>query len=135
MRYGHPSSTVPSTASSVAYVLQDDAGGDIFVQPARSMDSMAACWAAMDFSATGAYSPYTLTVKFYGPAGQLADPSNLRLTWNPADAVLTSSALQKVSKGTYQLDSRFGASGQKSFTVSYTLAGCSGESTAAVYVT
>jgi len=119
----------------VAYVLQDGAGGDIFVQPARSMDSMAACWAAMDFSATGAYSPYTLTVKFYGPAGQLADPTNLRLTWNPADAVLTSSTLRKVSTGTYQLDSRFGSAGLKTFTVSSTVAGCSAESMVTVQVT
>jgi len=118
----------------VAYVHQDGPGGNIFVRPAISMDSMAICWASMDFSATRAYSPYSLTVKFRGPGGELADPSNLRLTWSPADAVLTSSALRKVSTGTYQLDSRFGAPGQKSFTLSYTLAGCSGESTVVVYV-
>jgi len=119
----------------VAYVLQDGAGGDIFVQPARSMDSMASCWAAMDFSATRAYSPYTLTVKFYGPAGQLADPSSMRLTWNPADAVLTSGTLGKVSTGTYQLESRFGSAGLKTFTVSSSVAGCSAESTVTVQVT
>jgi len=95
---------------------------------------MASCWASMDFSATRAYSPYTLTVKFRGPGGELADPSEMRLTWGPADAVLTSSALRKVSMGTYQLDSRFGAPGLKSFTLSYSFAGCSGESTVAVQV-
>jgi len=88
-----------------------------------------------EISPSLAYSPYSLTVKFRGAGGELADPSNLRLTWSPADAVLTSSALQKVSTGTYQLDSRFGAPGQKSFTLSYTLVECSGESPLAVYVT
>jgi hypothetical protein len=119
----------------VAYVHQDGpGGGNIFVRPAISMSSMTSCWASMDFSATRAYSPYTLTVKFRGPGGELADPSNMRLTWGPADAVLTSSALRKVSMGTYQLDSRFGAPGLKSFTVSYSFAGCSGDSTVAVQV-
>jgi hypothetical protein len=115
----------------VAYVLQDGAGGDIFVQPARSMTG---CWAAMDFSATGAYSPYTLTARFYGPTGELSDPSSLRLTWNPADAVLTSSTLRKVSTGTYQLESRFGSAGLKTFTLSSTVGGCSAESTVIVQV-
>ena len=77
----------------VAYVHQDGPGGNIFVQPAISMDPMAICWASMEFSAARAYSPYSLTVRFHGTEGELADPSNLRLTWSPADAVLTSSAL------------------------------------------
>ncbi|MGC9515503.1 MAG: hypothetical protein ACP5EL_07605, partial [Methanocrinis sp.] len=116
----------------VAYVLQDDSGGDIFVQPARSE---AGCWASMDFSATRAYSPYILTVKFRGPGGLLADPSSLRLTWNPADAVLTSGTLRKVSTGTYQLESRFGSAGLKTFTISSTVGGCSADSTVIVQVT
>ena len=119
----------------VAYVLQEGAGGDIFVQPARSLDEMPSCWAAMDFNANRAYSPYILTVRFYGPTGALTDPSRLRLTWSPADAVTTSSTLQKVSTGTYVLESRFGSAGLKTFTVSSTVAGCSAESTVTVQVT
>jgi len=115
----------------VAYVHQDGAGSDIFVQPARSMTN---CWAAMGFSAAGAYSPYTLTVRFYGPTGELADPSSVRLTWSPADAVLTSSTLQRISTGTYQLDSRFGSAGLKTFTLSSTISGCSAENTVTVQV-
>ncbi|HPR65863.1 MAG TPA: hypothetical protein PLM24_01850, partial [Methanothrix sp.] len=118
----------------VAYVLQEGAGSDIFVRPARSADSMASCWTAMDFSATGAYGPYTLTVRFYGPTGELVDPTSLRLTWSPADAVLTSSTLRKVSTGTYQLESRFGSAGLKTFTMNSNVAGCSAESTVNVQV-
>ena len=88
----------------------------------------------MDFSATRANSPYTLTVKFYGPSGALVDPSSLRLTWNPADAHLTGSTLRKVSTGSYSLDSRFGSAGPKTFTVSSTVAGCSAVSTVTVLV-
>ncbi|KUK96952.1 MAG: Cna B domain protein [Methanothrix harundinacea] len=115
----------------VAYVLQDAVGGDIFVQPARSMTG---CWASMDFSAMVAYSPYTLTARFYGPTGELVDPSSLRLTWSPADAVLTSSTLRKVSTGTYQLQSRFGSAGLKTFTLSSAVNGCSAENTVTVQV-
>ena len=132
----------PSLASSpfdgllwVAYVHQDGASSDIFVQPAQPLDSTAGCWAAMQFSATRAYSPYTLTVKFRGATGELVDPSSYRLTWSPADAVLTSSTLRKVSTGTYLLESRFGSSGLKTFTIRATVGGCSAESTVAVQVT
>jgi hypothetical protein len=117
-----------------AYVLQDGTGSNIFVQPAASLESMAGCWASMDFSATRANSPYTLTVKFYGPSGALVDPSSLKLTWNPADAHLTGSTLRKVSTGSYSLDSRFGSAGPKTFTVSSTVAGCSTVSTVTVLV-
>ncbi|OPX81167.1 MAG: Y_Y_Y domain protein [Methanosaeta sp. PtaB.Bin087] len=118
----------------VAYVLQDGVGGNIFVQPAASLDLMASCWASMDFSATRANSPFTLTVKFYGPSGALTDPTSLRLTWSPADAHLTGSTLRKVSTGTYRLDSRLGSPGPKTFTVSATVGGCRAESAVTVLV-
>ncbi|HRW82399.1 MAG TPA: SdrD B-like domain-containing protein [Methanothrix sp.] len=119
----------------VAYVLQEGEASDIFVQPARPLDEMPSCWAAMDFNANSAYSPYALTLRFYGPTGALTDPSSLRLTWSPADAVLTSSTLQRVSTGTYVLESRFGSAGLKTFTVSSSVAGCSAESAVMVLVT
>jgi len=119
----------------VAYVLQEGAASDIFVQPVQPLEGMPSCWAAMDFNANSAYGPYTLTVRFYGPTGALADPSSLRLTWSPADAVLTRSTLRRVSTGTYVLDSRFGSAGLKTFTVSSTFAGCGAESAVMVQVT
>lgn len=108
----------------LAYVHQGEGGGNIFVQPAASIGATASCLGVMDLSSSAAGSPYTLTVRFFGEGGELADPSNLRLTWDPADSVLTSSDLVRISEGVYCLDLIFGSTGFKTFRIYSTIGDC-----------
>ena len=116
----------------VAYVSQEGAGWNIFVQPVEPV-STGDCYVLMDFSSTSAYSPYTLSIKFYNGEGTLADPSKLGLTRSETDGMV-GTFLSRISTGTYQLNSRFEAPGPRTFTVSGTLDGCNIEKTVTIQV-
>jgi len=116
----------------VAYVSQEDAGWNIFIQPVEPV-SIGDCYVLMDFTSTSAYSPYILSIKFYNGEGKLADPSRLGLTRSEADGMV-GTFLSRISTGTYQLNSRFEAPGSRTFTVSGTLDGCNIEKTVTIQV-
>ncbi len=110
----------------VAYASRDSAGQNIYVKPLKLAmpATLKPCDIAVSFSSTRANMPYTMTVKFYDNYGQLADPMDLSLSWSPQDAARSSDRLQRVSPGTYLLNSIFGAKGDKSFKIGANIDGC-----------
>jgi len=120
----------------VAYASKDTAGQNIYVKPLKlAMPSvLKPCDIVMSFSATRANAPYMLTVRFYNNYGELADPVDLSFGWSPQDAARPNDRLQRVSPGTYQLNSVFGAGGDKSFRVGANIDGCISAKTATVKV-
>jgi hypothetical protein len=75
-----------------------------------------------------------MTAKFYNNYGQLTDPVDLSLSWSPQDAARPNDRLQRISPGTYQLNSVFGASGDKSFRMGANIDGCISAKTVTVKV-
>jgi hypothetical protein len=110
----------------IAYATRDSAGQNIYVKPLKlSMPAgLKPCDISVSFSSTRANAPYMMTVKFYNNYGQLADPSDLVLSWSPQDAARQNDRLQRISPGTYQLNSVFGAKGDKSFRIGANIDGC-----------
>ena len=110
----------------VAYTSKDAAGRNIYVKSLKLANpgTIKPCDIAASFSATKAASPYVLTLKFYNNYGELWDPDDLSLSWNPQDAASQKDNLQRISVGTYQLKSVFGAKGDKSFKIGATIDGC-----------
>ena len=110
----------------VAYTSKDAAGRNIYVKSLKLANpgTIKPCDIAASFSATKAASPYVLTLKFYNNYGELWDPDDLSLSWNPQDAASQKDKLQRISVGTYQLKSVFGAKGDKSFKIGATIDGC-----------
>jgi len=119
----------------VSFVSSDGSGRNIYALPVKLASPLQPCQALMSISATRSNQPYTLDVRFYNNYGELADPSSLGLSWSPADAATTGSTLNKVSTGRYQLRSRFGAAGDKTFKLTATIDGCYAEKTLNVRVT
>jgi hypothetical protein len=76
-----------------------------------------------------------MTMKFYNNYGELADPLELSLSWTPQDAARQSDKPQRVSKGVYQLNSVFGAKGEKAFRIVANIDGSVLPKTVAVKVT
>jgi hypothetical protein len=120
----------------VAYSSRDSAGQNIYVKPLKlSMPTgLKPCDIAVSFSSTRANMPYMMTVKFYNNYGQLADPADLSLSWSPQDAARKTDRLQRISPGTYQLSSVFGAKGDKSFRLGANIDGCISTKTVTVKV-
>ncbi len=110
----------------VAYSSRDASGQNIYVKPLKltSPSSLKPCDIVTAFSATKAGSPYTLTVKFYNNYGALADPVDLTFGWSPQDAVRQGDQLQRISTGSFQLKSVFGAKSDKSFRIGANIDGC-----------
>jgi len=119
----------------LAYASRDDQGRNVYAFPMALSSTLQPCQALMSISATRSNQPYTLDVRFYNNYGELADPSSLGLSWSPADAATTGSTLNKVSTGRYQLRSRFGAAGDKTFKLTATIDGCYCDSTLKAKVT
>ncbi|MCX6668407.1 MAG: SpaA isopeptide-forming pilin-related protein, partial [Methanothrix sp.] len=121
----------------VAYASRDASGQNIYVKPLKlaSPGSLQPCDIVTSFGATRAGSPYTLTVKFYNNYGALADPTDLTFAWSPQDAARQGDQLQRISTGTFQLRSVFGAKGDKSFRIGANIDGCISAKTVAVKVT
>jgi len=119
----------------VSFVSSDGSGRNIYALPVKLASPLQPCQALMSISATRSNQPYTLDVRFYNNYGELADPSSLGLSWSPADAATTGSTLNKVSTGRYQLRSRFGAAGDKTFKLTATIDGCYCDSTLKAKVT
>ena len=110
----------------VAYTSKDVTGQNIYVKPLMltNPSPLKPCDIAASFSITKANSPYVLTLRFYNNYGQLWDPDDLSLSWSPQDAARQSDKLQRISTGTYQLKSVFGAKGDKSFKIAANIDGC-----------
>ena len=110
----------------VAYTSNDAAGRNIYVKSLKLANpgTIKPCDITASFSATKAASPYVLTLKFYNNYGELWDPDDLSISWNPQDAASQKDKLQQISVGTYQLKSVFGAKGDKSFKIGATIDGC-----------
>ncbi|NPV62029.1 MAG: hypothetical protein HPY61_05255 [Methanotrichaceae archaeon] len=110
----------------VAYASKDSQGQNIFVKPLRLAlpAGLKSCDIVLTFSSTKPNRPYTLTAKFYNNYGQLADPSDVGISWSPQDAASSGARLTRVSPGTYQLTSVFGVAGDKSFRVNANIDGC-----------
>jgi hypothetical protein len=123
----------------VAYASKDAAGKNIYVKPLKlaAPASLKPCDIVAAISSTKANSPYTLTMKFYNNYGELTDPDPMTLNfgWSPQDAVKKGDQLQRISKGTFQLKSSFGAKGDKSFRVGAVVDGCISAKTIPVKVT
>jgi hypothetical protein len=121
----------------VAYASRDASGQNIYVKPLKlaSPGSLKPCDIVTSFGATRAGSPYTLTVKFYNNYGALVDPTDLTFAWSPQDAARQGDQLQRISTGTFQLRSVFGAKGDKSFRIGANIDGCISAKTVAVKVT
>jgi protocatechuate 3,4-dioxygenase beta subunit len=122
------SSMAYSTADGlywVAYASVDSQGQNIYAKPLDlAMPSqLKPCDIVPSFSSTRANSQYTLTLQFYNNYGELADP--LDLSFNPPqDSARPTDQLQRVSLGTYQFSSVFGAPGDKSFRIGANIDGC-----------
>jgi len=108
----------------LAYSSQDASGRNIYVKPLRLTSPLKDCQIAASLSSARANSPYTLKLQFYNNYGELADPTDLSLGWSPEDAASKSDSLQRISLGTFQLKSVFGAAGEKSFRVAAVIDGC-----------
>ncbi len=81
------------------------------------------CDIVPSFSSTKAGSPYTLTMKFYNAYGELADPIDLSFI-PPQDSARQTDQIKRVSTGTLQFSSVFGAAGDKSFRIGANIDGC-----------
>jgi hypothetical protein len=122
-----------------AYASKDAAGQNIYVKPLKlaAPAILKPCDIVAAISSTKANSPYTLTMKFYNNYGELTDPDPMTLNfgWSPQDAVKKGDQLQRISKGTFQLKSSFGAKGDKSFRIGAIVDGCISAKTIPVKVT
>jgi hypothetical protein len=119
----------------LAYASKDTAGQNILVKSLKLSSPLKDCDIATTFSSTKANSPYTMTMKFYNNYGELADPLELSLSWTPQDAARQSDKPQRMSKGVYQLNSVFGAKGEKAFHIVANIDGCVLPKTVVVKVT
>jgi hypothetical protein len=108
----------------LAYASQDASARNIYLKPLKLTSSLKDCQITASLSSARANSPYTLTLQFYNNYGELADPTDLSLGWSPEDAASKSDRLQRISLGTFQLRSVFGAAGEKSFRVAAVIDGC-----------
>jgi hypothetical protein len=109
----------------VAYASADQVGQNIYAKPFKlAMPSqLKPCDIVPSFSGTRANSPYTLTLKFYNSYGELADPMDLSFI-PPQDSARPTDQLQRISPGTFQFSSVFGAPGDKSFRIGANIDGC-----------
>jgi hypothetical protein len=108
----------------LAYVSQDASARNIYVKPLGLSSPLKDCQLTAALNSARANRPYTLTLQFYNNYGELADPTDLSLGWSPEDAASKSDRLQRISLGTFQLNSVFGAAGEKSFRVTAVIDGC-----------
>jgi len=108
----------------LAYASEDDSARSIYVKPLKLTSPLKDCQIAASLSSTRAHNLYTLKLQFYNNYGELADPTELSLGWSPEDAASKSDRLQRISLGTFQLRSVFGAAGEKSFRVAAVIDGC-----------
>jgi hypothetical protein len=119
----------------VAYASKDTSGQNINARPLSlaAPSALRPCEIAASFSATRAGSPYTLTIKFTNNYGEPADPVDL--SFIPSlDSARPTDKLQKVSQGTLQFKSVFGAKGDKSFKIGANIDGCISARTVVVKV-
>ncbi len=109
----------------VAYASADPTGQNIYVKPLTlAMPSqLKPCDIVPSFSSTRANSPYTLTLRFYNDYGELTDPMDLSFI-PPQDSARPTDQLQRISLGTLQFSSVFGAPGDKTFKIGANIDGC-----------
>ncbi|MBN1322464.1 MAG: hypothetical protein JW986_00480 [Methanotrichaceae archaeon] len=107
-----------------AYLSQVVDGWAIFAEPLSLESQVLPCDTVLSVSSTSANRPYTLTAKFYNEKGELTDPDDVSLTWSPSDSATAGSILSRISKGTYQMSSRYGVAGEKSFHMEAEIDGC-----------
>jgi|GEM_PF-1216156 len=116
----------PDRTYWLGYTASDQEGQNIFVMPLQPTTTLKDCDIVVTFSATRAGAPYVLTARFYNNYGELTDPADLGISWNPQDAAALTpgSGMKRVSLGTYQFSSTFGSAGDKSFRIVASIDGC-----------
>jgi len=107
-----------------AYLSRAGDGWKILAEPLSLESQVLPCDTVLSVSSTSANRAYTMTAKFYNEKGELTDPEDLSLTWSPSDSATAGSVLSRISEGTYQMSSRYGVAGEKSFHMEAEIDGC-----------
>ncbi|MDD1752797.1 MAG: hypothetical protein LUQ38_06900 [Methanotrichaceae archaeon] len=107
----------------IAYASKDAVSQNIYVKPLKLSTPVKNCEIVTTLNASKANSPFILTVKFYNNYGELSDPIDISFGVSDTDA-LRQGVGQRVSVGTFQFKSVFGAPGEKTFRVQANIDGC-----------